>query len=109
MAKFVQVAKSAEIADRSAKCVEVEGKRIAIFNLGGEFFNPLFAQRREVVAACRIVSTVWVAGHLSWVSLIHGLLRVHSGSLQYKGRQQSESEHGDRNEPHSGSLLTFLY
>ena len=38
MAKFVQVAKSAEIADGSAKCVEVEGRRIAIFNLGGEFF-----------------------------------------------------------------------
>ena len=38
MAKFVTVAKKSEIGDQSAKCVEVEGKRIALFNLGGEFY-----------------------------------------------------------------------
>jgi nitrite reductase/ring-hydroxylating ferredoxin subunit len=38
MPKFVEVAKKSEIADQSAKCVEVEGKRIALFNLGGEFY-----------------------------------------------------------------------
>ena len=38
MAKFVSVAKKSEIGDQSAKCVEVEGKRIALFNLGGEFY-----------------------------------------------------------------------
>ena len=38
MSKFVKVAQKAEIADQSAKCVEVEGKTIALFNLGGEFY-----------------------------------------------------------------------
>jgi 3-phenylpropionate/trans-cinnamate dioxygenase ferredoxin subunit len=38
MPKFVEVAKKSEIPDQSAKCVEVEGKRIALFNLGGEFY-----------------------------------------------------------------------
>lgn len=38
MSRFVEVAKKSEIAERSAKCVEVQGKRIALFNLGGEFY-----------------------------------------------------------------------
>ncbi len=38
MSKFVKVATKSEIADQSAKCVEVEGKRIALFNLGGDFY-----------------------------------------------------------------------
>lgn len=38
MPKFVEVVKKTEIPDQSAKCVEVEGKRIALFNLGGEFY-----------------------------------------------------------------------
>ena len=38
MSKFVEVAKKSEIADQSAKCVEVEGKTVALFNLGGEFY-----------------------------------------------------------------------
>lgn len=38
MPKFVKVATTSEIADQSAMCVEVEGMRIAIFNLGGEFY-----------------------------------------------------------------------
>ena len=38
MPKFVRVATTSEIADQSATCVEVEGKRVAIFNLGGEFY-----------------------------------------------------------------------
>lgn len=38
MSRFVEVAKKSEIAEQSAKCVEVEGKRIALFNLGGEFY-----------------------------------------------------------------------
>lgn len=38
MSKFVKVARKSEIGDQSAKCVEIEGKRVAIFNLGGEFY-----------------------------------------------------------------------
>ena len=38
MSKFVTVATKSEIADQSAKCVDVEGKRIAIFNLAGDFY-----------------------------------------------------------------------
>ena len=38
MSRFLSVAKLAEIPDQSATCVEVEGKRIALFNLGGEFY-----------------------------------------------------------------------
>ena len=40
MPKFVKVATTSDIADQSAMCVEVEGMRIAIFNLGGEFYAP---------------------------------------------------------------------
>ena len=38
MSKFVEVARKDEIPDQSAKCVEVEDKTIALFNLGGEFY-----------------------------------------------------------------------
>ncbi len=38
MAKFIPIAKTAEIADQSAKCVEVEGRRLAVFNAGGKFY-----------------------------------------------------------------------
>lgn len=38
MSEFVEVARQSEIPDKSAKCVEVSGKRIALFNLGGEFY-----------------------------------------------------------------------
>ena len=38
MAKFVKVAKISEIPDQKGTCVEVEGKSIAVFNLGGEFY-----------------------------------------------------------------------
>ena len=38
MSRFVPAAKVAEIPEESAKCVEVEGKRIALFNSGGEFY-----------------------------------------------------------------------
>ncbi len=38
MGKYVRVASKSEIADQSGKCVEAEGKRIALFNLGGEFY-----------------------------------------------------------------------
>ncbi len=38
MGKFVKVATISEIADQSAKLLNVEGKRIALFNLGGEFY-----------------------------------------------------------------------
>ncbi|MBM3838506.1 MAG: Rieske 2Fe-2S domain-containing protein [Verrucomicrobia bacterium] len=37
MPKFIAVAKKSEIAVGSGKCVEAEGKRIAVFNLGSEF------------------------------------------------------------------------
>ena len=38
MSKFVEVAWKNEIPDQSAKCVELEDKTIALFNLGGEFY-----------------------------------------------------------------------
>jgi len=38
MNKFVKVATKSEIADQSVKLLNVEGKRIALFNLGGEFY-----------------------------------------------------------------------
>jgi len=38
MAEFVKVAKTSEIDDQCAKCVDVKGKTIAVFNLGGEFY-----------------------------------------------------------------------
>jgi nitrite reductase/ring-hydroxylating ferredoxin subunit len=38
MSKFIPVAKKLEIPDQSAKCVQVEGKSIALFNLGGQFY-----------------------------------------------------------------------
>jgi nitrite reductase/ring-hydroxylating ferredoxin subunit len=38
MSKFVPVAKKSEIPDQSAKCVQVEGRSIALFNLGGQFY-----------------------------------------------------------------------
>jgi 3-phenylpropionate/trans-cinnamate dioxygenase ferredoxin component len=37
MSEFVAVPRTSEIADRSAKCIEVAGRQIAVFNLGGEF------------------------------------------------------------------------
>lgn len=39
MSKFIQIARKSEIPKGSAKCVEVEGRRIAVFNLGDEFFG----------------------------------------------------------------------
>lgn len=38
MPEFVKVAKTSEIADQCAKCVEAGGRSIALFNIGGEFF-----------------------------------------------------------------------
>jgi nitrite reductase/ring-hydroxylating ferredoxin subunit len=38
MSKFVKVAKISAIADQSATCIKVEGKSIALFNLGGELY-----------------------------------------------------------------------
>ena len=38
MSKFVKVATKSEIADQSATLLEIEGKRIALFNLGGQFY-----------------------------------------------------------------------
>ena len=38
MGKFVKVATKSEIADQSAKLLEIEDKRIALFNLGGRFY-----------------------------------------------------------------------
>ncbi len=38
MGEFVKVAKTSEIGDKSAKCVDVQGKTLAVFNLGGEFY-----------------------------------------------------------------------
>ena len=38
MGTFVKVAKTSEIDDQCARCVEVGGKFLALFNLGGEFY-----------------------------------------------------------------------
>ena len=38
MTQFVAVAKVSEVPQQSIKCVEVAGTRIALFNLGGEFY-----------------------------------------------------------------------
>lgn len=38
MSQFVQVAKLSEMPDQSAKYVQVEGRSIALFNLGGQFY-----------------------------------------------------------------------
>jgi nitrite reductase/ring-hydroxylating ferredoxin subunit len=37
MSEFRKAAKKSEIAPNEGRCVEMEGKRIALFNLGGEF------------------------------------------------------------------------
>lgn len=38
MAEFVKVAKSDEIAPGQGKMVEVNGKKVALFNVGGAFY-----------------------------------------------------------------------
>ena len=38
MAQFIKVAHTADLASGSAKCVEVAGKKIALFNLQGSFY-----------------------------------------------------------------------
>ena len=38
MPRFVEVAKTADLPDECATCVDVEGRRIAVFNLGGEYY-----------------------------------------------------------------------
>ena len=38
MANFKKAATKSEIPDQAGKCVEIEGKRIALFNVGGQFF-----------------------------------------------------------------------
>lgn len=38
MTAFVEVARVDDVPDQSAICVEVAGRRIALFNLGGTFF-----------------------------------------------------------------------
>ena len=38
MTQFVNVAKASDISDQSAKCVEVQGRRICLVNLGGTFY-----------------------------------------------------------------------
>ena len=38
MPQFVNVAKVSDIPDQSAKCVEVNDRRICVVNLGGTFY-----------------------------------------------------------------------
>ncbi len=38
MSEFVKVARTSDVPDGGATCVEVGGHRIALFNLGGEFY-----------------------------------------------------------------------
>lgn len=35
---FIKVARTSESENQQAKCVEVEGKRLAVFNLNGDFY-----------------------------------------------------------------------
>jgi len=37
MAQFIKVASAADLAPGEAKCVEVAGKKLALFNLEGSF------------------------------------------------------------------------
>ena len=38
MAQFIKIASTTDLAPGEAKCVEVAGKKIALFNLDGTFF-----------------------------------------------------------------------
>ena len=38
MPEFVKVARKSEVEDQSSRLIEVKGKRIALFNLSGEFY-----------------------------------------------------------------------
>ena len=38
MSRFVKACKVSEVSSQSARCIALEGKRIALFNLGGEFY-----------------------------------------------------------------------
>ena len=38
MAQFIKVANAADLASGQARCVEVAGKKIALFNLEGSFY-----------------------------------------------------------------------
>jgi nitrite reductase/ring-hydroxylating ferredoxin subunit len=38
MAEFVKIARCAEVAEGSSKVVEVNGRKIALFNAGGRFY-----------------------------------------------------------------------
>lgn len=38
MPQFIKVAERSEIAEGTGKCIEVEGKQIALFHLGDEFY-----------------------------------------------------------------------
>ena len=38
MGRYVRVASTSEIPDRGAKCVEVDGRTIAVFNLSGSYY-----------------------------------------------------------------------
>ena len=38
MSRFVFATKVAELPPETAKCVEVDGKKLALFNLGGHFY-----------------------------------------------------------------------
>ena len=38
MAQFIKVASTADLAPGEVRCVEVEGKKVALFNLDGSFY-----------------------------------------------------------------------
>jgi len=38
MGRFVTVARTSEVAPGTARCIEIEGRRIALFNLDGTFY-----------------------------------------------------------------------
>ena len=52
MAQFIKVASTADLAPGEARCVEVAGKKIALFNLEGSFLRHrrhLHAPRRPAL------------------------------------------------------------
>jgi len=38
MGEFVKVCKTSEVDDQCGKCIEIQGRTLALFNLGGEFY-----------------------------------------------------------------------
>ena len=55
MAQFIRVVSADDLAPGKAKCVEVAGKTLALFNLDGTFY-AVDTPARTVVGPCRKAS-----------------------------------------------------